>query len=320
MSSEPFPPSTDDDPGWELRYERVRRLGDTRGPEALHALLELTDDPNRSVRCAVALALANHKDEESLGALVGLLSDPEVWVRIRAAQAMMSFRGSKAPDYLAQHLETEEDEKARATYVKAIGSFGDERFVPVLLPYLQDEDARVRANTIEGLGFIGTDSVRDILRPFLDDPNARIRANAARIMSRFAADVAASRATLDAMLSSSDQYERASAVYALGELRDSAYLDHIMALLADRSFVVRRNVVDAIIKHGADAEKRLLKFLEHDDATVRATTCQILGAIGGRAALRAAVPHLDDADGEVRSRCEEAVDAIEQRIGDGGRR
>ena len=299
---------------WELRYEEVMELTSASTASAVPKLLTMKNDSHRSVRCAVASALGNFpSSKEAFEALIELLTDPEVWVRIRTVQALRAFEGSKAPDFLVRQLSTEEDEKVRATIVKTIGTFGDARFISNLLPYLKDEDPRVRANTIEGLGFIDSDELKETLRPFLCDPNSRIRANAARIMSTFADTVGESRSTFEKMLQSGDQYERASAAYALGELGHEVYVTSLLNLLGDRSFVVRRNIVDALSKFGSLIEHRIAHRLKSDDPTIRACCCEVLGRIGTQACLRSLIPHLDDSDGLVRSSCEKAFDIIKER-------
>ncbi len=313
--NEVLPPELNGDEGWELRFSEAKSLAKAETSVAIPKLLEMKSDENRSVRCAVAISLGNFADSrEAFDGLVELLTDPEAWVRIRTVQSLASFKGTKAPDFLARQLETEDNEKVRATIVKSIGSFGDERYISLLLPYLEDEDARVRANTIEGLGFIESEQLQSILRPFLDDPNSRIRANAARIMSSFADGVAASRETFEKMLSSEDQYERASAVYALGEMRDEVYVGPLLDLFKDKSFVVRRNAIDALAKFGSSIERRVCHRLKKEDAIIRACCCQLLGQIGTKTCLRSVIPHLDDPAGDVRSNCEAALDAINERL------
>ena len=312
--SEVLPPELMDDEGWESRYAEVKGLQKS-STSAVPKLLSLKSDGNRSVRCAVAQGLGNYpSSNDAFEGLIEMLADPEPWVRIRTVQALALFKESKAPDFLARHLETEDNEKVRATIVKTIGLFGDERFISILLPYLEDEDARVRANTIEGLGHIKSEKLQAILRPFLDDANSRIRANTARIMASFADDVAASKDTFEKMLQSPDQYERASAIYALGEMGDESYVGSLLDMFKDKSFVVRRNTIDALAKFGSTIERRVCHRLKSDDSTIRACCCQLLGRIGTNACLRSIIPHLDDQAGDVRSSCEEALDLINERL------
>ena len=313
--NEVLPPELLEDEQWEKRYAEVKTLTTKPCTCVIPKLLSMKSDPNRSVRCAVAQGLSScPASNDAFEGLIEMLTDPEPWVRIRTVQALAEFRETKAPDFLARHLETEEDEKVRATIVKTIGLFGDERFISILLPYLEDEDARVRANTIEGLGYIKSEKLQAILRPFLDDPNSRIRANTARIMASFADGVGASKATFERMLLSSDQYERASAVYALGEMRDETYVGPLLDLFKDKSFVVRRNTIDALAKFGSSIERRVCHRLKSDDPIVRTSCCKLLARIGTKACLRSVIPHLDDQAGDVRSSCEEALDLINERL------
>ena len=298
---------------WEKRFVRIKQLGMECTKSALAELLNNENEENTSVRCAIATALSNFPEyEEALDRLVQMLSDPETWVRIRTVQALSKFTSTKAPDYIVQHLEREENEKVRATMVKAIGSFGDEKYIPVLMTYLKDDDARVKANTIEGLGYIKSESVQDILRPYLKDNNSRIKANAARIMLGRETSDATAKSTLEQMIVSEDQYERASAVYAVGAARMDAFLLKLIDLISDKSFVVLRNVTDALSHFGPIAEDLVGNRLAEKDSSVKANCCKILATIGTQKSLGKLIPLLGDQNGEVRSLAEEAIAKIEE--------
>lgn len=301
---------------WEKRFARVKTLGADGSDEALEELLEDNDEMNTSVRCALATALANFPESErALSKLVEMLSDPETWVRIRSVQAMAEFKETNAPDYIVQHLEREENEKVRATMVKTIGRFNDQKFLPLLITYLEDEDSRVRANTIEGLGYIKSSKVNTILRPLLKDPNSRVKANAAIIIMNKELSGSPAHKTLKAMLSSEDQFERASAIYAIGVARIYDFLPVLVEMISDKSFIVQRNITDALQHFGNKAEVLVATRLSDKEANVRASCCKILAKIGTSSSLKKLIPHLDDSDGEVRSLCEEAVNSIEEPDG-----
>jgi HEAT repeat protein len=301
---------------WEKRFARIKSLGAQGTDSALEELLTNTDEQNTSVRCALATALANYpENNNALSTLVEMLSDPETWVRIRAVQALAKFKETKAPDYIIQHLELEKNEKVRATMVKTIGLFNNEKFLPVLLTYLTDEDPRVRANTIEGLGYIKSPKVKALLQPFLKDPNSRIKANAARIIMNKEFSDNPAQDTLREMLFSEDQFERASAIYAIGDAALDKFLPVLIELISDKSFIVQRNLAAALKHFGKKAEELVLKRLSDKDANIRANCCKILATIGTSSSLNKLIPHLDDSDGEVRSLCERAVSNIEESDG-----
>ncbi len=297
----------------EERYNEAVALGKGGDELSLHRLLELAADEHRSVRCAAAVSLGAYPESrEAMEALVELLADPEPWVRVRAVQSLGRMVFPDAVDHVVQYLEGEEDEKVRATMVKVIGSKAREGYLSILVRYLDDDDARVRANTLEGLSYYPPELVKDLVEETASDANNRVRANAARLMASF--DERRARELFEQMLSSGDHFERASAVYVLGEMRRREYLDRLVSLLGDPSFVVRRNVMDALCKFGSAVEKQMIGILDDPDSVKRADACRVLGRVGGKKALRALIPHLEDSDGEVRAACEEAVFAIRKRV------
>ncbi len=83
-------------------------------------------------------------------------------------------------------------------------------------------------------------------------------------------------------------------------------------MISDTSFVVLRNVTDALVNFGSAAEVLVTERLKEDDNYVRANCCKILAQIGTKTSLKALIPLLSDAGGEVRSLCEEAVARIEE--------
>lgn len=299
-------------PDWETRFVAVRELAGRKGRKILDLLRRAAADRHQSVRCAAAICLGDVPGKESIDCLVELLADPDEWVRLRAAQSLGKLRAPESLDYLVQHLESEEDVKVKATMVKAIGAYADERYLPVLINYLTDEDPRVRANTIESLGNFKSRKVQRLVKGFVKDPNSRIRANAARVLA-LTGSATAARRTFSDMLRSENQYTRSSAVFALGELRQEAFLPSLLALSGDVSFVVRRNVVDALVKYGEGVRRQVEALLDDRDSLRRANGCQVLARIGDRRSLRKLIPLLEDADGEVRARAEEAVDLIRRR-------
>jgi HEAT repeat protein len=296
---------------WESRYVAVRELAGRKGKKVLELLRKASQDRNQSVRCAVAISLGELAGRESVDCLVQLLADPDEWVRLRAVQSLGRLKVPGSVDYIVQYLETEEDVKVRATMVKTIGAYGNEAYLPVLVNYLKDEDPRVRANTIEGLGFIKDPKVQQIVKKFVKDPNARIRANAARVLA--GAGHKAAKQTFQEMLASDNQYTRASAVFALGELKDEQYLQMLLRMAGESSFVVRRNIVDALVRYGPAIRRQVEATLGAPDALKRADGAQVLAKIGDRRSLRRLIPLLEDPDGEVRARAEEAIDLIRSR-------
>ena len=68
-----------------------------------------------------------------------------------------------------------------------------------------------------------------------------------------------SRGAIDELLGSPDLYERMGAIYSIGETKEESYIPILLQYLNDPSYLVQRNVCDAMIKFGIKMQGILLK-------------------------------------------------------------
>lgn len=300
---------------WQVRYLCLKRLGSCDLPkeQVLDLLLTVIEDPQPAIRRQLAVTVGELGDEGGMGILLPLLSDADEWVRIRAVHALACIGAPGGREPLLSLLETETDSRVLATLVKDLGRFKDRRDVPKLLNFLEHPDVRVRANAVEGLGgFTGDPALVDSLRPLLSDPNCRIRANTARIL--YGPQPEESRRALQSMIDSEDVLSRASGAYILGRINRPELLTLLYQLMGDEEWLVRRNVVDALVTFGQSIQPKMIELTTNPDAHVRAVACKVLGEIGDEVAYRKLFDSLADPVGEVRLRCEEALDRLEERL------
>ncbi|MBW7876571.1 MAG: HEAT repeat domain-containing protein [Candidatus Cloacimonetes bacterium] len=305
-------PAPDTEGEWELRFARIKRIASLAVPEAdkIRILREGLNDFHPSVRYAAVIALRNFNGPEVEDALLFALSDSDEWVRIRAVEGLGQKKAPRAMEAFVQYLDSEKYPKVKATLVKHLGSFKEEKLIPIIASYLNDPDSRVRANAVEGLGFFPTSQVAALLKPFLKDENTRMRANVAVVLSRQEGDENAMR-TLEDMVTSSDDHVRVGAIYSMGELRDPKYVTVLLNLLSDASFVIHRNVRDAIVKFGTSVQGILLKEIRStSNSRMILGAVQVLKEIGDRKALKTLLKIRESGDGELRSAAEEAMDEI----------
>lgn len=304
---------------FELRFAELKKVEASLAP-ARHKLdffKNALNDSEDSVRYAAVVAIRELKrgdDEELTNAVVDALlyamTDSSQWVKIRAVEGLGQVKAKRAVDVMIRYLETSgDDPKLRATIVKHLGSFQEERLIPIISHYLNDDDARVRANAIEGLGFFPKEEVLHLLEPYLSDNNVRIRANVAVILSRY--EMTNASGVLSKMIESVDPFERTGAIYSMGELRNDEYIPHLLDKLNDPSFLVQKNVQDALAKFGNKIQGLLLKEIRQSQ-----DSCFILGAvnvlrrIGDKKAMKTLLRLREAGDGELRSLVEAAVDEI----------
>ncbi|MEE2924791.1 MAG: HEAT repeat domain-containing protein [bacterium] len=303
-----------DDGSWEERYASLKLLVQSDAGD-LYKLREMKDalnDSNAAVRYLAANSLKALDCEGVVDALLFALTDSYEWIRIRAIEGLGDRRAVEAVEPFIQYLDKDSNPKVRATLVKHLGRFCELKLVPLIASYLSDDDARVRANAVEGLGFYPPEFVADILRPLKDDDNARIRANVAVALSKGEANV--SRGTIDQLLSSPDLYERMGAIYSIGETREETYIPILLQYLNDPSYLVQRNVCDAMIKFGIKLQGILLKEIRtRKTESFLLGSLRVLASIADKKALKTLLKLQETGEGEVREAAERAIDEIYSR-------
>jgi len=281
--------------------------------EKLKVAREHINDPHPSVRYVAVMLLREVDLKESVDWLIFALADSYEWVRIRAIEGLGKRCCSEAVEPFLRYLDEEQSPKVRATLVKHLGRFQEERLIPVIAGFLNDEDARVRANAVEGLGFYPGEKVGHILEPLLKDSNSRIRANVALVLSKLPKTGAQN--TIEGMLRSKNTFERMGAVFAVGEMRSKNHFSTLLDFLNDPSYLVQRNVVDALAKFGISIQGPLLKEIRSRTAYhFRLGGIRVLGRIGDKKSLKTLTRLQEEGDGETRAIAEEAIDCICTRV------
>jgi HEAT repeat protein len=310
------------DKEWEHRFLAAKKLSSPAGlvvfrafsqleqAEMTRELILLLEDENSQVRMQAAGALGALGQKEAIEALLTALADPSEWVRVQATEAIGRMGNPFSAKILAQHLETETEPHVRATLVKAMGLIGDETITPTLALYLDDQDSRVRANCVEALTQLKISHVRlrEAISKLVNDPSNRVRANVA--MSLLATGEDKGREILKEMIASKDEFMRASAAYAFGETGQAEDRPAIVQLLGDPSWMVRRNAVKALCKHGAKALPEVLAATTSADQMMKIGALEVLGELKDPSVRPRIIPLLEDESGDVRSKAEEVLDLL----------
>ena len=300
---------------WERRYTLLKRLNasEASDEDKLRVARLYINDPHPSVRYVAVLTIRDLSLLEVVDLLIYCLADSYEWVRIRAIEGLGHRRDPEAIEPMIRYLDEEDSPKVKATLVKHLGRFQQDRLIPIIANLLSDEDARVRANAVEGLGFYPSEKVEHIIRPLLIDPNARIRANVAVVLAKVR-DTQVTCA-IEELLSSTDIYERMGAVYTIGENKEEKYLSKLLEFLNDPSYLIQRNVRDALIKFGISIQGNLLKEIRstrNDNFILGAI--QVLTRIGDKKAIKTLFKLMEEGDGEIRASAEAAIDTICARV------
>ncbi len=272
------------------------------------ASLARIDAPSRSDRILVALATA--------------LEDPVVVVRRAAALALAARGDRRAVGALSLRLETEDDPRALAALLLAVGDLGDRRHVPVVVDRVETSAlASVRAAGATALGRLGGARAREVLlrlveTPGAPDPDWSLRAAATLALARVGQpdDVPAVLRTFEAGGGERSWFAR-SAIARLVAALDRHPVPVLTRLAADEDPRVAVTATTGLARSGhADV---LLGLLRSGTPSVRVAAAG--GA--GQAAVAAAAPrlrllaHLDPAR-EVRWAAALALFRLEDPEGD----
>jgi len=139
-----------------------------------------------------------------------------------------------------------------------------------------------------------------------------MRANVAVVLSK--GDASISRGTIDQLLGSPDLYERMGAIYSIGETREESYIPILLQYLNDPSYLVQRNVCDAMIKFGIKLQGILLKEIRsRKTESFLLGAIRVLTAIADKKALKTLLKLQETGEGEVREAAERAIDQIYSR-------
>lgn len=243
-----------------VRIALIHALGEIGTDRALPAVRRFADDGEWLVRVNVALALGKIGAPEAYPVLAALAADPHPWVRFNAVEALRKLRGMSARELFLERT-GDTDEKVRATAVAGLGMCAEAGEIEVLIRLLEDRDDRVRANAVEALAFqlgkrVNEHQLKQALFGLLTDRNHRVRANAALALYPVCREDVLK--VLKRMLYGGDRWERAAAVFVLGEIGDVSAAGLLVEMLYDEDSRVRFNAVKALGKVRSDEIGRLV--------------------------------------------------------------
>lgn len=297
-------------PNNHLVEEKRQKLKELRGStEGLHLVLKAFEDESWRVRkTALGILLEDYDPRQYLDRLIELLYlEDNAGARNTAIEALAAL-GEKAVSPLMDAFKTE-NRDVRKFIIDILGEVGGKEVVPLLLDAIRDEDDNVRASAVEYLGKFREASVVKALMELVKGDDLWIAYPAVdalgRIGDRDAISVLRESLSIRALTE--------PALRALGAFSDPETLPDIIPLIYDKRRSIQeevlrtlerfyRNGVDGTLIGsrireflGDDACQTFLRFIEHEDRSVRESTAIILGLL---ADPRAATPLLDMTDDE----------------------
>ncbi|MCX6033009.1 MAG: HEAT repeat domain-containing protein [Chloroflexi bacterium] len=272
------------------------------GMDAVAPLIAFLGDPDAELRTYAALALGEQANPEAVPALIAALSDADPNVRYHAVEALGKLKAAEAADALAA-IAASGDFFLGFPALDALTRIGDPTVVRRVIPLLADPLLCTPA--ADTLGQIGGEEVAMPLAEMLDRPEAPVVAIAQALctlhdrfeklygegayiadLARPAIGAAGLRRLLDALDGARDEELRPLAL-VLGWLEGRAAERALTRLLGQPS--ARREVVEALVRHGARVTSLLVEQLAAEDLETRQAAVIALGRIGDMAAVPALV-------------------------------
>jgi len=261
----------------------VEQLGMRKKAALVAKLQPYLADSDRHVRFQAANALFNIGGKDAALALCEFISDPDEWISMTILRLLCIMRELDSIPILIDKYHQDEDLRRKALMISFLARFRSVTLLPIFDEGLQARDARLRANSIEAVGDLSLppEEIKNRVEEHLHDPNNRIRANAILAIAKLEPEKI--KPEIQEMVASNDVQLRRSAAFILGMIPSDEYHDLGAALIADKSEVVRKRMIQSlrnfssefvfnqldlalsdhnkwIRKHATDMASRLSKF------------------------------------------------------------
>lgn len=281
------------------------------GVDVVDPLVECLSDEDADVRIYSVHALGDQHDARAVPALIKALGDEDVNVRYHAIEALGKLQAKDAVDALIEIAESGDFYLAFAA-LDTLTKIGDSRIAARLVPLLEDDLLRVPAT--DALGQVGDEEAIVPLVELLNKPDAPapvISQALAALYDRFeklyqesehvpdqvrrSITPTGAQNLLNALNETSDGGLRSLAL-VLGWMEGEATARALIRLLGRAT--VRKEVVEALVRHGSKVTGLLIEHLDSEDLETRQAAVIALGRIGDARAVPALV-RVVASDGEL---------------------
>ncbi|MGM0608186.1 MAG: HEAT repeat domain-containing protein [Candidatus Muiribacteriota bacterium] len=292
----------------------IKKLKSFRETKVVEAIVPFLEHNDAIVRYIAVQSLQELKMQCSVKPLFESLAEPEDWVRIKIVETIGQLKPDKGSHILLKYLESETDNRVKATIIKALGILNDESIIPFIADYLNSNDSRIKANTIEALEHFNNQKILNLLKPFMRDNNNRVRANTALLFIKKGKKEGYK--ILEEMLQSSTNLMVASAVYALGELADKKGLELLIEnkIFDKKDWSIVRNIITALAKminnNVEKASSFFEKYLNSEKEEEVLFSIEVTGNYRLKNYLSELTHKLASAKGELREKIDEAIDEL----------
>jgi HEAT repeat protein len=111
-----------------------------------------------------------------------------------------------------------------------------------------------------------------------------------------------------------DWFVRATAVKALGQIKDPRAVKSLISVLNDKDWFVRERAAEALSKIGEPAIDPLISALKDQNGLVRERAAEVLGKIGDATSVKPLMEAFHDDELYVRAKAVLAFERVRRRI------
>jgi HEAT repeat protein len=275
----------------DVRCAAAQALGEVAPEAAAAELVVALNDDSERVRQAAATALAQCGDPSLAERLAPALASPDEFVQHAAARALVQHFESETGAVLMERLRDPQP-RVREAAAEALAQRMDAAATDVLISTLADRAWSVSEAAAGALLRIGPQAVARLCAA-LAYPDPALRRQAAYVLGQLAVQLGPGQRaqvaeSLAGLLGDVQASVRASAVRALGRVREPAVLAPLATALADARPEVREAAAEAL---GASRDGRavpaLAAALGYEATVVRAAAARALAQLGPPAVVPA---------------------------------
>ncbi len=231
-----------EDPSVEIRYYARRALDSLRS--------QVEKSPESGV--------------EQVADLPTLFSSDDPKLRFEGLKGALKAGTRDAHILVREGLKRETVPQLQASFVIALGRFGDHGDIDLLAEHLQHADSRVRANAVEALATIGTEECYKYLIPVMQDEDNRVKANVIKALQAYGG--APLFELLKKMAIEGEVWMRDSALFALSRFKTP----HALAVIGriaqsdplERIREKAREIVKGLAEAGNEAAREVLSQID----------------------------------------------------------
>jgi HEAT repeat protein len=278
------------------------------GEPAIPRLSTALSDPDENVRMSAVQALARIKTPAVIDPLIGVLNDDSPQVRTEAVRALGERRAQRAVQSMLEHARNDDTESVRYDCLTSLGQIGDPAALPLLLDGTHDEDRYVRMWSMAALCDMHGAHAAELAPVLVRDPEVYVRRQVL-ISCAQALDTPRGRAALIDLALTDDVVTGSLARRNLATYREQG--PEAEALTAQMREAGRAALkkspqsLNAALLLGdlrdAAAVNGLIAALRNTNFLVRALAAHDLGEIGDRRAVPALIKALGDPQAQVAS-------------------